>query len=190
MPSVVAHYHVRIDNDNNRMYNDYFLSNIFFKFLDQIQNYNFNDIKYESLSYSPHHLHVSNNSSFQQQQFDFNHNSVNGRVHMTFPLSQTSIPIEPTQSVPSSNNTHVLLGARSSSGSNVLMLPPNHHPRGGSLPDLRSENSFHHPQLSSSTISSPPTSTPLQTIFRLSSLQKNGNDDLYILVKKNFILAK
>ncbi|CAF1098707.1 unnamed protein product [Rotaria sordida] len=184
VPSVVAHYHARIENDNN----------------GQATNYNLNDIKYESLSYSPHHhphhLQVSN-LPFQQHQHQFdlnhnlnynlNHNYINGRTNVVYPLSQIATPIGPTTSLPTQpivssppNNTHTLLGPRYSSGSNVLMLPPNHHPRGGSLPDLRTENAFHHQQVSFSTAPSPPTST-IQYFFRSSSLQKNGDDDLYIL---------
>jgi hypothetical protein len=190
MPSVVAHYHARMENDNN----------------SQISNYDMNDIKYEPSSYSPHHhshhLQVSN-SPFQQQQqqqqqqqhqFDFNHNLnhnyINGRTNMVYPLSQFATPIGPTTSLPTStvvstpsNNTHTLLGPRysgGSTGSNVLMLPPTHQPRGGSLPDLRTENAYHHQQLSFSTTPSPPTSIT-QHFFRSSSPQQNGDGDLYIL---------
>jgi hypothetical protein len=182
MPSVVAHYHARIDNDNN----------------GQIPSYDMNDIKYEPISYSPHpqfhHLQVSN-PPFQQQQHQFdlnhnlNHNYINGRTNMNYSLAQMATPIGPTTSLPSStmisnpsNNTHTLLGPRysgGSTGSNVLMLPPNHHPRGGSLPDLRTENSYHHQQVSFSTTPSPPTSIT-QHFFRSSSPQQNGDGDLYV----------
>lgn len=176
------------------------------------------DIKYEPTSYShhPHHLQVSN-SPFQQQQqqqqqtqqsnqFDFNHNInhnyINGRTNITYPLSQMPTPIGPTTSLPSpnvvstpSNNTHALLGPRysgGSTGSNVLMLPPTHQPRGGSLPDLRTENAYHYQQSSFSTIPSPPTST-IQHFFRSSSpqqQQQNGDADLYILVRIKTFLQK
>ncbi|CAF2494030.1 unnamed protein product [Rotaria sp. Silwood2] len=179
MPSVVAHYHARIDNDNN----------------GQAPNYDLNDIKYDSISYSPHHhphhLQVSSSPFQQHHQFDLNHNLnhnyMNGGANIVYSLSQIATPIGPTTSLPTqpivsspSNNTHTLLGPRYSGGSNVLMLPPNHHPRGGSLPDLRTENAFHHQQISFSTTPSPPTSTT-QHFFRSSSLQKNGDDDLYAL---------
>ncbi|CAF0742952.1 unnamed protein product [Adineta steineri] len=184
MPSVAAHYHNRIENDNN----------------GQASNYDMIDIKYEPSLYSspshhPHHLQVSN-SPFQQQhhQFDLNHNInpnyMNGRTNMGYSLAQMATPIGPTASLPTqpvasapSNNTHTLLGPRysgGSTGSNVLMLPPNHHPRGGSLPDLRTENTFHHQQVSFSTTPSPPTSTT-QHFFRSSSPQQNGDGDLYSL---------
>jgi hypothetical protein len=113
---------------------------------------------------------------------------------MNYTLSQMATPIGPTTSLPSStmvsnpsNNTHTLLGPRysgGSTGSNVLMLPPNHHPRGGSLPDLRTDNSYHHQQqISFSTTPSPPTSIT-QHFFRSSSPQQNGDTDLYIFVRK------
>lgn len=176
-----------------------------FYLIVQTPNYDLNDIKYDSGSYSshphhPHHLQVSNSPFQQHHQFDFNHNLnhnyMNGRTNVVYPLSQVATPIAPTTSLPSqpvasspsSPNTHTLLGPRySGGGSNVLMLPPNHHPRGGSLPDLRTENSFHHQQISFSTTPSPPT-TATQQFFRSTSLQKNGDGDLYILVK--FIIIK
>lgn len=165
-----------------------------------------NDIKYEPISYSPHHqahhLQVSNPSFPQQQQqhvhqFDFNHNLnqnyINGRANVTYPSSQMVTPFGPTTSLPSpaivpspSPNTHALLGPRysgGSTGSNVLMLPPNHHPRGGSLPDLRTDSSYHHQQMSFSTTPSPPTTTAQHHFFRSSSPQQNGDADLYIFVR-------
>lgn len=165
-----------------------------------------NDIKYEPISYSPHHqahhLQVSSPSFPQQQQqqqqqvhqFDFNQNYINGRTNVTYPLSQMATPFGPTTSLPSpavvpspSPNTHTLLGPRysgGSTGSNVLMLPPNHHPRGGSLPDLRTDSSYHHQQVSFSTTPSPPTTTTAQHhFFRSSSPQQNGDGDFYILVR-------
>jgi hypothetical protein len=160
-----------------------------------------NDIKYEPSSYShhPHHHHLQvSNSPFQQHhQFDFNHNLnhnyINGRANVVYPLSQIATPIQPTTSLPSpSNNTHTLLGPRysgGSTGSNVLMLPPAQHPRGGSLPDLRTENAYHHQQLSFSTTPSPPTSIT-HHFFRSSSPQQNGDGDLYILVIKLRIKRK
>jgi hypothetical protein len=160
-----------------------------------------NDIKYEPSSYShhPHHLQIANSPFQQHHQFDLNHNLNhnynNGRTNIVYPLSQIATPIGPTISLPTqpvvsspSHNTHTLLGPRysgGSTGSNVLMLPPNHHPRGGSLPDLRTENAYHHQQLSFSTTPSPPTSIT-QHFFRSSSpQQQNGDGDLYILVRKN-----
>jgi len=159
-----------------------------------------NDIKYEPSLYSPpshqlHHLQVSNSPFQQHHQFDLNHNINhnynNGRTNVVYSLSQMATPIGPTTSLPTqpvastpSHNTHVLLGPRysgGSTGSNVLMLPPNHHPRGGSLPDLRTENTFHHQPLSFSTTPSPPTSIT-QHFFRSSSPQQNGDGDLYALV--------
>jgi hypothetical protein len=167
-----------------------------------------NDIKFEPSLYSPHyhhhqqqqqHLQVSNCQYQQQQQHQFdlnhnlNHNYINGRANVVYPLSQIPTPIGPTVSLPTqtvglsiSNNTHTLLGPRysgGSTGSNVLMLPPNHHPRGGSLPDLRTGNGFQHQQSSFSTTPSPPTST-IQHFFRSSPPQQNDDADLYILVKK------
>jgi hypothetical protein len=159
-----------------------------------------NDIKYEQSSYSPYHyqqqqMQISNSPFQQHHQFDFNHNYNNGRSNLAYPLSHIPTPIAPTTSLPTqpivsspSNNTHTLLGPRysgGSTGSNVLMLPPNHHPRGGSLPDLRTGNAIHHQQLSFSTTPSPPTSTT-QQFFRSSPPQQNGDGDLYILVKKFF----
>jgi len=159
-----------------------------------------NDIKYEPSLYSPpshqlHHLQVSNSPFQQHHQFDLNHNINhnynNGRTNVVYSLSQMATPIGPTTSLPTqpvastpSHNTHVLLGPRysgGSTGSNVLMLPPNHHPRGGSLPDLRTENTFHHQPLSFSTTPSPPTSIT-HHFFRSSSPQQNGDGDLYALV--------
>ncbi|CAF3363091.1 unnamed protein product [Rotaria socialis] len=180
MPSVAAHYHARMDNDNN----------------GQPSNYDMNDIKYDSSSYSSHqhlppHFQISNSPFQQHQHFDFNHNLnynyMNGRSNVAYPLPQIPTPIAPTTSLPTqpapsspSPHTHTLLGPRYSGGSNVLMLPPNHHPRGGSLPDLRTENAFHHQQVSFSTTPSPPTTTA-QHFFRSSSLQQNGDVDLYAL---------
>jgi hypothetical protein len=204
MPSVVAHYHARMENDNNGIYNKSINKKkrkekkILYS-LGQMSNYDMNDIKYEPLSYSPHphHLQVSNSHFQQHHQFDLNHNLnhnyINGRTNFVYPLSQMATPIGPTTSLPTqtvvsppSSNNHTLLGPRYSGGStcsNVLMLPPTHQPRGGSLPDLRTENAYHHQQLSFSTIPSPPTSAT-QHFFRSSSPQQNGDGDLYILVIK------
>ena len=164
-----------------------------------------NDIKYEQSSYSPYYhqqqqhqqMQMSNSPFQQHHQFDFNHNYNNGRSNVVYPLSQMATPIGPTTSLPTqpnvslqSNNTHTLLGPRysgGSTGSNVLMLPPNHHPRGGSLPDLRTGNGIHHQQSSFSTTPSPPTCTT-QQFFRSSSPQQNGDGDIYILVIKIILI--
>jgi hypothetical protein len=167
-----------------------------------------NDVKYEQSSYSPYHhqqqqhqqMQMSNSPFQQNHQFDFNHNYNNGRSNVAYPLSQmltpiglgptTSLPTQPVVSLQQSNNTHALLGPRysgGSTGSNVLMLPPNHHPRGGSLPDLRTGNGILHQQSSFSTTPSPPTCTT-QQFFRSNSPQQNGDGDLYILVIKIILI--
>ncbi|CAF0935930.1 unnamed protein product [Adineta ricciae] len=189
VPSFPARYHSCNENDNN----------------GQVSNYHMNDTKFEPSLYSPphhsNHLQVSNSPFSQPQQqlqgqqqqhpqFDFNQNYINGRTTATYPLPQLPTPIGPTISLPtqpvtstSLSQTHVLLGPRhsgGSTGSNVLMLPPAHHPRGGSLPDLRTENTFQHHPLSFSTTPSPPSSiTP--NFFRSSSPQQNGDNDLYAM---------
>lgn len=185
MPTVVAHYHARMENENN------------------VPMFDLNNVKYEPVPYSAHsqghHLQVANSPYTQQSQvqtqhqFDLNHNYHNGRTNPVYPLSQMATPFGPTTSLPNppivSNPAtaipHATLGPRysgGSTGSNVLMLPPNHHPRGGSLPDLRTENSFHHQQVSFSTVPSPPTPAT-QQFFRSSSpqQQQNGDSDLFLL---------
>lgn len=203
IPTVVAHYHARMESENNS--NVFFFSFEKFSFsLDQISNFDSNNVKYEPMSYSSHpqahHLQVSNSPYTQQSQvltqhqFDFNHNYHNGRTNLAYPLSQMATPIGPTTSLPTptvtsnpiNNTNHPTLGPRYSGGStcsNVLMLPPAHHPRGGSLPDLRNENSFHHQQISFSTTPSPPNSIGNQQFFRSSSPQQNGDSDLYLFVR-------
>jgi len=164
------------------------------------------NVKYEPVSYSAHpqahHLQVSNSlythqsqvQSQQPQQFDFNHNYHNGRTNVVYPLSQmatpfgptTSLPNQPIVSNPTTNMPHVMLGPRysgGSTGSNVLMLPPNHHPRGGSLPDLRTDNSLHHQQISFSTTPSPPASGTQHFLRSSSPHQQNGDNDLFLFVR-------
>lgn len=173
---------------------------------DQIPNFDLNNVKYEPMSYSAHpqahHLQVSNSlythqsqvQPQQTQQFDFNHNYHNGRTNVVYPLSQMATPFGPTMSLPSqpvvsnptTNMPHAMLGPRysgGSTGSNVLMLPPNHHPRGGSLPDLRTDNSLHHQQISFSTAPSPPASATQQFLRSSSPQQQNGDNDLFLFVR-------
>ena len=148
-----------------------------------------NEMKFDLTSYSSnqHNLQVSNVPSQRHPSFDASPNYHTERSHGFYPSSpipaQTSMPVQ-TVAPPSSTNTHATLGPRYSGGStcsNVLMLPPAHHPRGGSLPDLRTGNAFQPQQLSFSTTPSPPSSIN-RDFFRSSSPNDNGDPDLYILV--------
>ena len=200
MPTVVAHYHARLENENNGMllaFRPFPLQTFFCcPSTDHMPNFDMNDtMEPSTYSLHQHHLQVSNSHFPQHHQLDLNHslhhNYANGRTNVHYPSSQV-----PTQGTPatslaaqtigsSSNHAHAALGPRysgGSTGSNVLMLPPNHHPRGGSLPDLRTGNAFHPQQSSFSTTPSPPTSVA-QHFFRSSSPQENGDGDLYVLVR-------
>lgn len=190
MPAVVAHYHANNGNDwTKEKEND-----SMWKCLGQSGTYDPHELKFEpstspSHLSNPHHFQVSTPSFPSHPIVDLGQTYINDRSHPIYssnPMS-TMVPLAPTQSVPlaTSNPPHQMLGPRysgGSTGSNVLMLPPTHHPRGGSLPDLRSGNVFSPQQISFSTTPSPPTSTNQQHFFSGSSPHKNGDGDLYVLV--------
>jgi hypothetical protein len=108
----------------------------------------------------------------------------------TLYASAPATPLTQLNFAPSSTvNHHPLLGPRYSGGnptSNVLMVPSSHHPRGGgSLPDLRTGEIFHHPPGYFSANPSTPTSAAVtQRFFRSSETSHNNhhNGDLSILV--------
>jgi hypothetical protein len=150
-----------------------------------------NDIEFDPTSNGGYyHCLQTSNSSFQPQllpYYDFNNNNyANGRTSINYSQAP-SLPQQTIVPPVATNNTHTSLGSRYSSGSNnsnVLMLPPNQHPRGGgSLPDLRTGNGFNNQQVSYSTVPSPPTSTNSQ-FYRSSSPQQNDDGDLFALVKE------
>lgn len=165
--------------------------------LDQAAMYQMTEMKFDISSYTPHqhNLQVSNVSSQRHPSYDANPNYHTDRSLGFYPSSPipstASVPVQ-TIAPPSSTNAHTNLGPRysgGSTGSNVLMLPPAHHPRGGSLPDLRAGNAFHPQQLSFSTTPSPPSSIN-RDFFRSSSPQDNGDPDLYILVRSPWTRKK
>jgi hypothetical protein len=148
-----------------------------------------NGMKFETSMHPTHahHLQVTHVPFQDHLHFDLNQNYVPDRSQAMY----SPIPLGPSISMPTqsttpsvSSNAHPMLGPRysgGSTGSNVLMLPPAHQPRGGSLPDLRTGNSFHSQTVSFPTVPSPPSSLAPQ-FFRILSTQENSEADLFILV--------
>jgi hypothetical protein len=182
-------------------------------YLDQQLSYDVNDIEFDLSQFNGHQQQQQQQQQqqFQPQEqpleqqppfqaqypYDFNnnHHYSHEQINLMHPLSQIPMPQQPTtttttttaSSSSSHNHSHTPLGPRYSGGnssSNVLMLPPNQHPRGGgSLPDLRmgDMNQHHHYQVSFSTTPSPPSSAT-QRLFRSPSSEQNNEADSFIWV--------
>ena len=109
--------------------------------------------------------------------YDLNNNNYpHDQTNMFYSSGQQ--PIAPSTI---NNQQHALLGPRFSGGNvnpNVLMLPPNQHPRsGGSLPDLRNENVF------SNATNNHSHNHYQQPFFTTApASHSTNNDDLYALV--------
>ncbi|CAF1055151.1 unnamed protein product [Adineta ricciae] len=162
MPAVVAHYHAQVDNHDN----------------NQRIDFDINNVKLEP----PHYGNQATYQQFHHAQMPVNHyydlnnnNYPHDQTNMFYSSGQQ--PIAPSTIT---NQQHALLGPRFSGGNvnpNVLMLPPNQHPRsGGSLPDLRNENVF------SNTTNNHSHNHYQQPFFNTApASHSTNNDDLYAL---------
>ena len=175
-------------------------------------HYEMSEMKFESPHYTTHHYapqqqqqaahYQVSDAHFDPPQhlYDLNNNNDYANDHIySHPSASIVTTSMPQQTVASSplQTYHTLLGPRYSGGnntSNVLMLPPNQHPRGGgSLPDLRTGDVYHHTAVSYSTVPSPPMSGT-QRLFRSTSpqqqQQQHNGGDLFNLVKNHYLARK